>query len=79
MLHPPHVVALLGEALGTVSTDHALAYIGPGAGVGGIAIAIALFLGVLFLVVGLVWYPMKRLVNGRARGAATGGRADASE
>lgn len=41
-----------------------VAYIGPGAGLGGLAIAIALVLGVLFVVVGLVWYPLKRLFKG---------------
>lgn len=48
----------------------ALAYIGPGAGLGGLAIAIALVLGVLFLVVGLVWYPLKRMLRTRTGEAA---------
>lgn len=38
-----------------------VAYIGPGAGLGAILLAIALGLGVLLLLVGLVWYPLKRL------------------
>lgn len=76
MLNPPIIAALLGAAPGVAWPDHALAYIGPGAGLGGIAIAIALLVGTLFLVVGLVWYPLKRLLNGRREGAAGGSRAD---
>lgn len=43
----------------------AFAYIGPGAGLGAIAVTIAVLLGVLFLIVGLVWFPLKRLIKGR--------------
>ncbi len=46
-----------------------LAYIGPGVGLAGLMIAIALVLGAVLLVVGLVWYPLKRVLRGRA-GAA---------
>lgn len=38
----------------------ALAYIGPGAGLGAIAVTFALITGLVLLVVGLVWYPLKR-------------------
>lgn len=43
------------------------AYIGPGAGLGGIALTIALVLGVILLLVGFLWYPLKRLFRGRKR------------
>ncbi|MEO0971981.1 MAG: hypothetical protein AAFX85_02725 [Pseudomonadota bacterium] len=43
----------------------AQAYIGPGAGLGAIALAVALLLGVVLLLVGLVWYPLKRMLRGR--------------
>lgn len=56
--------------------DHALAYIGPGIGLGAIALAIALLLGVVMLVVGLVWYPLKRLRRTRTEDAASGSQAD---
>lgn len=79
MLNPPHVASLLGAAPGVVLPDHALAYIGPGAGLGAIAIAIALSLGALLLVIGLVWYPLKRLFNGRTGDAASGSRTDEIE
>lgn len=41
----------------------ALAYIGPGAGLGVVAVTIALAIGVLLLLVGLVWYPLKRVLK----------------
>jgi len=49
----------------------ALAYIGPGAGLGAIAVTAAVAFGLLLLVVGLVWYPLKRLLK-RNRSAAAG-------
>jgi len=42
------------------------AYIGPGAGLGAIAVAVAVVLGLVLLVVGLVWYPLKRMLKGKA-------------
>lgn len=53
-----------------------LAYIGPGAGLGGLAIAIALVLGALFLVVGLLWYPLKRMFRTRTGEAASSSGPD---
>lgn len=38
----------------------AFAYIGPGAGIGGIIVLVALFLGVLLLGIGLIYFPLKR-------------------
>ena len=49
------------------NTAHA--YIGPGAGLGAIAVTVALVLGVLLLFAGLVWYPLKRLLKGKSGGA----------
>ncbi|SDG51498.1 hypothetical protein [Alloyangia pacifica] len=46
--------------------DPASAYIGPGAGLGAIAVTLAILLGVLLLLVGLVWYPLKRMLRNRA-------------
>ena len=79
MRNTPHVAAVLGDAIGVGLLDHPLAYIGPGAGLGGIAIAIALVLGVLFLVIGLVWYPLKRFLRTRTGNAASGSRPDEPE
>ena len=51
--------------VGITISGPAQAYIGPGAGLGAIAVAIALALGVLLLVVGLFWYPLKRVLKAR--------------
>jgi len=41
----------------------ASAYIGPGAGLGAFALTIGLALGVLLLLIGFLWYPLKRLLR----------------
>ncbi len=41
----------------------ALAYIGPGLGTGALAAVLGTFLGLLMLIVGVVWYPIKRLIK----------------
>lgn len=66
-------------ALGVLLPNPALAYIGPGAGLGAIAITIALVLGVALLLVGLVWYPLKRLLKKNKSASVVGDRADVLE
>ena len=39
------------------------AYIGPGAGLGAIGTAIALLGALILLIVGFIWYPLKRLLR----------------
>lgn len=75
----PNVVALLGEAVGVLLHQHALAYIGPGAGLGAIIVVIALVLGCLLLLMGLVWYPLKRFRKSRTADAASASRTDDPE
>lgn len=41
----------------------ALAYIGPGLGTGALAAVLGTLAGLLMLVVGVVWYPIKRLIR----------------
>ena len=41
----------------------AQAYVGPGAGLGAVAITFATLFGVFLLLAGFVWYPLKRLVR----------------
>ena len=53
-----------------------LAYIGPGAGLGALIVTIALLLGAVLLLAGLVWYPLKRLRRGRASNLVGGGTTD---
>lgn len=43
----------------------AQAYIGPGAGLGVIGTVIVLFLALVLLIVGFVWYPAKRFLRRR--------------
>ena len=41
----------------------AMAYIGPGVGLGAIAASLAIILGVIFLFGALVWFPLKRRIK----------------
>jgi hypothetical protein len=41
----------------------ALAYIGPGLGSGAVVAVLGTLAGLLMLVVGVVWYPIKRLIR----------------
>jgi len=50
-------------ALLITAPQNAQAYIGPGAGVGAVGTAIALVGAVILLIVGFVWYPLKRLLR----------------
>ncbi|WP_234990247.1 hypothetical protein [Roseivivax lentus] len=43
----------------------ALAYIGPGVGLGAIAVALSLVVGFALLIAGLVWFPLKRALKRR--------------
>ncbi|WP_254451560.1 hypothetical protein [Ruegeria sp. HKCCA5763] len=62
-----------------VLPNPAFAYIGPGAGLGAIAVTIAVILGVLFLIVGLVWFPLKRMLKGRKEGAKANNEPDPTQ
>jgi hypothetical protein len=79
MLNPICLAALLATVLAVLMPVPALAYIGPGAGLGAIAVTAALLLGVLLLVIGLIWYPLKRFLKGKTGGAANSGKTDGSE
>lgn len=70
------LVLLQAAVLAAAFAGPAQAYIGPGAGLGAIAVAVALLLGLVLLAVGLVWYPLKRLLKGKARGSAGDGKTD---
>ena len=56
------LVALL---VGIVLPNSALAYIGPGAGLSVIGTVVAVIGAFLLLIVGFIWYPMKRVLSGR--------------
>jgi hypothetical protein len=72
MITPP--TAALPAAL----SGALLAYIGPGAGLGALVFTIALVLGAVLLLFGLVWYPLKRVLKGRSQDPAGEGPTDAS-
>ena len=46
--------------IGMLLAGSAHAYIGPGAGLGAIATLIAVVLGLILILVGFVWFPLKR-------------------
>ncbi len=70
---------LVGAVFIVMQASQAHAYIGPGAGLGAIAVTIAVVLGGLFLIVGLVWFPLKRLLRGKKGSAEVGKETDAAQ
>lgn len=71
MFSTPFRLTLMMIALGTLVPNPALAYIGPGAGLGAIAVTLALIVGLVLLLVGLVWYPLKRLLKKKSKNAVS--------
>jgi hypothetical protein len=57
------IVFFLAITLLLTLPKSAEAYIGPGAGIGTIGTAIAFLGALILLVVGFVWYPVKRLLR----------------
>lgn len=41
----------------------AFAYIGPGLGIGAVVATLGTIIGLLMLIVGVIWYPIKRLIR----------------
>ena len=54
---------LFALLLAALLPQAALAYIGPGAGLSAIGTAVAVVGAFLLLIVGFVWYPIKRLLR----------------
>jgi membrane protein implicated in regulation of membrane protease activity len=63
-------LSLLVTALAFGGPAHA--YIGPGVGLGAIGVTIAIVLGLVLLVAGFLWYPLKRLFRRRDRKQESG-------
>ena len=61
-------------ALTLLHVAPAHAYIGPGVGAGTVAIVLGILGSIFLAFVGIVWYPIKRLLKGRKAkaGASTG-------
>ncbi len=55
------ITALLLAVLALSYTPLASAYVGPGLGVGVVATVLGTLLGILMLLVGVIWYPLKKL------------------
>jgi uncharacterized membrane protein YdjX (TVP38/TMEM64 family) len=74
----PQLVAVLIILL---APTVAYAYIGPGAGLTAIGTLIALVGAVVLAIIGLVWFPIKRMMRARATraNAANDGNTSASE
>lgn len=63
------LATLLGAATAMTSFPVvALAYAGPGGVVTGIGTLLAVLAAILAAIFGFIWYPIKRLIKGRARG-----------
>ena len=65
MILPIRIVVLALAAAGALLPGQAAAYVGPGAGLTAIGTAVAVIGAFLLLIVGFVWYPVKRLLRGR--------------
>ena len=55
------VLASLAFSLVALTASHALAYVGPGAGISAFGALLGLLAAVALVLVGFVWYPVKRL------------------
>jgi hypothetical protein len=49
---------------GIMLPNSALAYIGPGAGMSAVGTVVAVIGAILLLIVGFIWYPIKRVLRG---------------
>ena len=74
-MHSSLRYAIFAALLSAVAAP-AHAYIGPGAGLGAIVVTIALVLGVILLLIGLVWFPLKRALKRRKGDAAAKGQPE---
>ena len=54
-----------------VPIDSAQAYVGPGLGVGALAVVLGVIVSVLLAIFAIVWYPFKRMLKKRKVSAKT--------
>ena len=69
-------VAACVSLLALATPVAALAYVGPGLGMGAIAAFFGAVLAVLLAIVGVVWYPIKRLLGKRKSTEPVDGKGD---
>ena len=60
-LHKTSICYALTGLVAFVIPSTVYAYVGPGAGITAIGSVLALLAGILFAIIGFVWYPLKRL------------------
>ena len=70
--------AALAVVLASVASP-ALAYIGPGAGISAVGTFFAVIGAVVLLVVGFLWYPVKRMLRKKKEAPAQASTADNSD
>ena len=58
-------------ALALLQVTPAYAYVGPGVGAGTIAIVLGILSSIFLAFVGIIWYPVKRLIKGRKASKAS--------
>ena len=64
MIRVTRVIPAFAVAIGSLTFAlPAAAYIGPGLGTGAIAAVLGTLMGILMLIVGVIWYPIKRLIR----------------
>jgi len=64
-IHSPGLIETLVVAGAFFLPSTATAYVGPGAGLSAIGSLLALIAAVVLVVVGFLWYPLKRIMNKR--------------
>jgi hypothetical protein len=57
------IIAAIAAAISMAYSIDAFAYLGPGLGVGALAAVLGVAGGILMLIVGVVWYPIKRVIR----------------
>ena len=57
------VVAIIAGLVSIAYSIDAFAYAGPGLGAGALAAVLGVAGGILMLIVGVVWYPLKRVIR----------------
>ena len=59
-------------------TETALAYVGPGLGLGAIGAIIGVVVAILLAILGVFWYPLKRMLRKNKTAEALGEESDES-
>lgn len=58
-----NAIVLLSAVCLLTYSSFASAYVGPGLGAGAITVVLGIVSGLLMLLIGVVWYPVKKLIR----------------